>query len=157
MVKSTLQESGLAPDNLELELTESVALHNLDQTVELLKALRQLGVSIAVDDFGKGYSSLDYIKNLPSNTLKIGRSFIKNLSDDGPESQSESAIVIAMITMAHQLHLGVIAEGVETENQLRLLAEMECDQIQGFHMGKPLPAREIEPLLTKDRILPDEF
>lgn len=146
-VRSALQESGLEPGNLELELTESVALHNLDQTVEILRTLRQMGVNIAIDDFGKGYSSLDYIKNLPSNTLKIDGSFIKNLSTAGSDSSSESAIVLAMITMGHQLRLQVIAEGVETEDQLKVLAAMDCDQIQGFHTGRPLPAEEIRSLL----------
>jgi EAL domain-containing protein (putative c-di-GMP-specific phosphodiesterase class I) len=124
-----------------------VALHNLDQTVEILMTLRQMGVNIAIDDFGKGYSSLDYIKNLPSNTLKIDGSFIKNLSTSGPDSASESAIVRAMITMGHQLRLQVIAEGVETEDQLKILAAMDCDQIQGFHTGKPLTAEGIRSLL----------
>jgi diguanylate cyclase (GGDEF)-like protein/PAS domain S-box-containing protein len=150
-VKRALNESGLAPENLELELTESVALNSLDQTKEVLNTLRGMGVSIAVDDFGKGYSSLDYIKNLPSNTLKIDQSFIRNLSLAGPEGEPESAIVLAMITMAHQLRLRVIAEGVETENQLKLLAKMQCDQIQGFHTGRPLPAQDTAMLLEKSQ------
>jgi diguanylate cyclase (GGDEF)-like protein/PAS domain S-box-containing protein len=148
MVKSALAESHLSPANLELELTESVALQNFDQSIQTLKTLREMGVSIAVDDFGKGYSSLDYIKNLPSNTLKIDRSFIQNLIHSGPESSSESAIVLAMITMAHQLHLKVVAEGVETECQLNILAEMNCDQIQGFYTGKPVPPQDISTLIS---------
>lgn len=145
LVKSVLDESGLAPHCLELELTETTALQNIDYTIKVLQTLRQMGVNIAVDDFGKGYSSLDYIKNLPSNTLKIDRLFISDLSGSG--SESESAIVLAMVTMAHQLHLKVTAEGVETEEQLRLLTQMNCDQIQGYYMSKPAPAREIELLL----------
>lgn len=154
-VKSALRESGLSPENLELELTESVALLNFDQTIQTLQSLRQMGVSIAVDDFGKGYSSLDYIKNLPSNTLKIDRSFIENLTHPGQESSPESAIVLAMITMAHQLRLKVIAEGVETEMQLKLLAAMNCDQIQGFYTGKPVPAQDIATLLGTNQASPD--
>ena len=145
LVKSVLEESGLAPHCLELELTETTALQNIEYTIKVLQTLRQMGVNIAVDDFGKGYSSLDYIKNLPSNTLKIDRLFISDLSGSG--SESESAIVLAMVTMAHQLHLKVTAEGVETEEQLRLLTQMNCDQIQGYYMSKPAPAREIELLL----------
>lgn len=145
LVKSVLDESGLAPHCLELELTETTALQNIEYTIKVLQTLRQMGVNIAVDDFGKGYSSLDYIKNLPSNTLKIDRLFISDLSGSG--SESESAIVLAMVTMAHQLHLKVTAEGVETEEQLRLLTQMNCDQIQGYYMSKPAPAREIELLL----------
>ena len=145
LVKSVLDESGLAPHCLELELTETTALQNIEYTIKVLQTLRQMGVNIAVDDFDKGYSSLDYIKNLPSNTLKIDRLFISDLSGSG--SESESAIVLAMVTMAHQLHLKVTAEGVETEEQLRLLTQMNCDQIQGYYMSKPAPAREIELLL----------
>ena len=145
LVKSVLEESGLAPHCLELELTETTALQNIEYTIKVLQTLRQMGVNIAVDDFGKGYSSLDYIKNLPSNTLKIDRLFISDLSGFG--SESESAIVLAMVTMAHQLHLKVTAEGVETEEQLRLLTQMNCDPIQGYYMSKPAPAREIELLL----------
>jgi EAL domain-containing protein (putative c-di-GMP-specific phosphodiesterase class I) len=147
-VRSALAESGLAPENLELELTESVAIHNLDQSIQILHTLRQMGISIAVDDFGKGYSSLDYIQNLPSNTLKIDRSFIKNLANSGSESKAESAIVLAMITMAHQLCLKVIAEGVETETQLKRLAELNCDLVQGFYTGKPLSSTDIASLIS---------
>jgi EAL domain-containing protein (putative c-di-GMP-specific phosphodiesterase class I) len=146
-ITSALKESHLAPKNLELELTESAALHNLEQTVQILETLRQMGVKIAVDDFGKGYSSLDYIQNLPSDTLKIDRSFIKNIASPDRDSSSESAIVLAMITMAHQLRLKVIAEGVETEAQLRHLAQLNCDQVQGFYTGKPLSAQEISALI----------
>ena len=147
-VRSALAESGLAPENLELELTESVAIHNLDQSIQILHTLRQMGISIAVDDFGKGYSSLDYIQNLPSNTLKIDRSFIKNLANSGSASKAESAIVLAMITMAHQLCLKVIAEGVETETQLKRLAELNCDLVQGFYTGKPLSSTDIASLIS---------
>jgi len=153
LVKATLEESGLPAHCLEVELTESTALQNIEHTIEILQALQQMGVSIAVDDFGKGYSSLDYIKNLPSNTLKIDRSFITDLSKSG--SESEVAIVSAMVTMAHQLHLKVTAEGVETEEQLRLLTQMNCDQIQGYYMSKPVPVQEIELLLERGRKLPD--
>ena len=148
-VKATLEESGLPAECLELELTESTALQNIEYTIEILQALQQMGVSIAVDDFGKGYSSMDYIKNLPSNILKIDRSFITDISKSG--SESEVAIVLAMVTMAHQLHLKVTAEGVETEEQLLLLTKMNCDQIQGYYMSKPITVQEFELLLKMDK------
>lgn len=146
IVRNVLDESGLEPRCLELELTETAALENFEHTIAILQTLRQMGVSIAVDDFGKGYSSLDYIKKLPSNTLKIDRSFIKDLSGGG----SESAIVMAMVTMAHQLNLTVTAEGVETVEQLRLLTGMNCDQVQGYFLGRPLPSCEVAGLLNSD-------
>ena len=144
-VQSALKESGLAPQYLELELTETAALQNIEHTIDILQTLRQMGVNIAIDDFGKGYSSLDYIKNLPSNILKIDRSFIKDISE------SDLAIVLAMVTLGHQLHLKVTAEGVETENQLRLLAKMNCDQIQGYYTGRPAPAQDIAAMLDANQ------
>lgn len=152
LVRAALHNSGLDPRLLELELTETAALQNIDHTIETLQALRNMGISIAVDDFGKGYSSMDYIKTLPSNNVKIDRSFIMELS--GANSQSGLAIVSAMITMAHQLHLTVTAEGVETAEQLRLLTQLQCDQIQGYYMGKPAHPREIEVLLSPDSKTP---
>jgi diguanylate cyclase (GGDEF)-like protein/PAS domain S-box-containing protein len=148
MVQTALHDSGLDPCLLELELTETAALQNIEHTMDILQTLRQMGINIAVDDFGKGYSSLDYIKTLPSNNLKIDRSFIMDLSGANPESGL--AIVSAMVTMAHQLRLTVTAEGVETEEQLRLLAQMNCDQIQGYYMGKPAHPQEIALLLGSD-------
>lgn len=146
-VRSALNNSGLAPQLLELELTETTALQNIEDTIVVMKSLRDLGVSIAIDDFGKGYSSLDYIKNLPSNTLKIDRSFINDISD------SNSAVVLAMITLGHQMHLKVIAEGVETENQIRLLSKMNCDLVQGFYLGKPAPTEDVLALIAADQEL----
>lgn len=148
LVQAALHDSGLDPCLLELELTETAALQNIEHTIEILQALRRMGINIAVDDFGKGYSSLDYIKTLPSNNVKIDRSFIMDLS--GANLEPGLAIVSAMITMAHQLHLTVTAEGVETEEQLRLLTQLHCDQIQGYYMGKPAQPREIEAMLKSD-------
>jgi diguanylate cyclase (GGDEF)-like protein/PAS domain S-box-containing protein len=137
MVRSAIQESGMDPTLLELELTETVAMRDLDKTLNILKEFQELGVSISIDDFGSGYSSLDHIRYLPTNTLKIDRSFIKEIR---PE---DSAIVSAIITMAHQLHLEVIAEGVETESQLKILTRIQCDQVQGFYLGKGLPPETV--------------
>jgi diguanylate cyclase (GGDEF)-like protein/PAS domain S-box-containing protein len=148
LVQTALHESGLDPCLLELELTETAALQNIEHTIETLRALRKMGINIAVDDFGKGYSSLDYIKTLPSNNVKIDRSFIMDISGANPEPGL--AIVSAMITMAHQLRLTVTAEGVETKEQLKLLTQLQCDQIQGYFTGKPTHPREIETLLKSD-------
>ena len=142
LVRSALDESKLDPHMLELELTESVAMQNIEKTLVILKEFQQIGVSISIDDFGSGYSSLDHIRYLPSNTLKIDRSFIKDITQD------DSAIVAAVITMAHQLRLNVIAEGVETENQLAILTRIDCDQVQGFYLGKGVP-----PQVVLDSIL----
>jgi diguanylate cyclase (GGDEF)-like protein/PAS domain S-box-containing protein len=144
IVRSALEESGFDPSYLDLELTESVAMQNLEKTLEILKVFQEMGVSISIDDFGSGYSSLDHIRYLPTNTLKIDRSFIKEIK------QEDSAIVAAIITMAHQLQLKVIAEGVETENQLSILTRIQCDQVQGFFLGKGVPAETIqESILLK--------
>jgi diguanylate cyclase (GGDEF)-like protein/PAS domain S-box-containing protein len=142
-VRSALINSGLDSSLLELELTESVAMRDLDKTLKILEELQRMGVSISIDDFGSGYSSLDHIRFLPTNTLKIDRSFIKEIR------QEDSAIVDAIITMAHQLQLKVIAEGVETENQLNILKRIHCDQVQGFYLGKGIP-----PEVITETILP---
>lgn len=142
-VQAVLEETGLAPACLELELTETAALQDLERTSALLQTLREMGVQIAVDDFGKGYSSMDYIKHLPGTALKIDRSFVEDLTESG----SESAIVLAMVTMAHQLNLSVTAEGIETVEQLRVLSGMNCDQLQGFYLGGPASVEEIGRLL----------
>ena len=138
-VQDALRDSGLAPELLELEVTESVAMENVEITLECLEQLRQIGVTVAIDDFGRGYSSMDHLKCFHANTMKIDRSFISELNEN------DLAIVNAMITMAHQLRLKTIAEGVETENQLSILAKMECDEVQGFYLGKPVsPDKALE-------------
>jgi diguanylate cyclase (GGDEF)-like protein/PAS domain S-box-containing protein len=142
-VKDALRESGLAPELLELEITESVAMENVEITLECLKQLGQIGVTVAIDDFGSGYSSMDHLKRFHANTLKIDRSFINDLKEN------DLAIVNAMITMAHQLRLKTIAEGVETKNQLSILANMECDEVQGFYLGKPISPDKVLELFRK--------
>jgi diguanylate cyclase (GGDEF)-like protein/PAS domain S-box-containing protein len=136
-IRSVLSDSGFNPNLLELELTESVAMTNYGETNQFLSELRASGISISIDDFGSGYSSLDHIRFLPASTLKIDRAFIKDLAQDN------SAIVTAIITMAHQLQLQVIAEGVESKDQLSMLQEMQCDQVQGFFLSKPAPPETI--------------
>ncbi|TDK23293.1 EAL domain-containing protein [Luteimonas aestuarii] len=136
VVARVLQDIGLPPSALELELTESVLMANAEHTAVKLQAFRTLGVSLAIDDFGTGYSSLAYLKRLPITTIKIDKAFIGDLTHD-PE---DAAITSTVITMAHSLGLNVVAEGVETEAQMRFLASHRCDEIQGFWLSQPLDA-----------------
>ncbi|RPE74858.1 EAL domain-containing protein [Vulcaniibacterium tengchongense] len=135
-VARALVESGVPPEMLQLELTESVIMANAGQTSATLDALRALGVGLAVDDFGTGYSSLAYLKRLPITTLKIDKEFIGDLTRDA----DDEAITTTVITMAHSLGLNVIAEGVETEAQVRFLRGHGCDEIQGYWLARPLEA-----------------
>jgi diguanylate cyclase (GGDEF)-like protein len=135
VVQSALRESGLSPDALELEITESVIM-NVDDAIGVLQRLHDMGVRLAVDDFGTGYSSLAYLKLLPINALKIDRSFVVGIGDNlGDES-----IIQAVIGLARSLGLSTVAEGVETALQLAFLRQAGCDQIQGYHFGRPQPA-----------------
>jgi EAL domain-containing protein (putative c-di-GMP-specific phosphodiesterase class I) len=135
---AVLRETGLPPALLELEVTESTAMAYAEATATTLQRLRALGMAVAIDDFGTGYSSLNYLKSFPLDRLKIDRSFIKDIgAEDG-----NAAIVTAIIAMAHQLQIEVVAEGVETEAQLAFLRAHDCDQIQGHLLGKPLPAAQ---------------
>jgi diguanylate cyclase (GGDEF)-like protein/PAS domain S-box-containing protein len=136
VVRRVLDDTGVPPSSLELELTESVVMANAGQTVLKLQAFRDLGVSLAIDDFGTGYSSLAYLKRLPITTIKIDKTFIADLTTD-PE---DAAITTTVIAMAHALGLVVVAEGVETRAQAEFLARHECDEIQGFWLSPPLEA-----------------
>ena len=138
VVERVLSETGLAPHLLELELTESVIMGNAAQTADKLRAFRHTGVSVAIDDFGTGYSSLAYLRRLPINTLKVDKEFIGDLSHD-PDDASITATVIAM---AHSLGLNVVAEGVETADQLNFLQAHACDEIQGYWLSPPLEAAD---------------
>ncbi len=139
MVQQILTETGLPPELLELELTESMLIENDRQAEETLRDLKKLGIMIAIDDFGTGYSSLSYLHRFPIDTLKIDRSFVWNMN----RSPSDLAIVVAIIAMAHSLNLKVVAEGVETEEQLAVLKNASCEIIQGYLLGKPVSADEI--------------
>jgi predicted signal transduction protein with EAL and GGDEF domain len=143
-VAGELKRSGLDPRWLELEITESVVMNKIDQTALQLSRLRQLGVSISIDDFGTGYSSLNYLRRLPIDTIKIDRSFISDLNTDGAEISSEGAIILAITTMAHNLNLKVLAEGVETAAQLEFLSGIACDQVQGYYFLRPTTSVELE-------------
>lgn len=141
-VKNIIDSTGVDPKMLELEITESVFMESLDSSIGILNQLKDLGVRIALDDFGKGYSSLNYLRKMPINTLKIDKSFIDNIAS----SRKEESIINNIIEMAHSLELYVVAEGVEEKEQLLVLKDRQCDYIQGYYFSKPLPASEIDKL-----------
>ncbi len=148
-VAATLDETGFDPRLLDLELTESSDVFSCDRTLETLSSLRRLGVGITIDDFGTGYSSLSYLKRFPIDTLKIDLLFVRDLTS----SPGASAISRGIITMAHNLDMNVIAEGVETEEQLAILRQQGCDQIQGYLFSPPVPADALDKMLAEDRRL----
>ncbi len=135
-VAEALEATGMAPEFLELELTESILMENVEATIKTLGQISDMGVMLSIDDFGTGYSSLSYLKRFPIDTLKIDQTFVRDsASDDG-----DAAIVKAVIALAHSLQLNVIAEGVETEKQLAFLRSQGCDEVQGYFFSRPLPA-----------------
>ena len=142
LLKVVLDETSMDADNLDLEITETLAMKDLDYTLDILNELSALGIKISMDDFGTGYSSLGYLNRFPIDTVKIDKSFIKDLTS--PET---GAIPGAIIAMAHSLKLKVIAEGVETEQQMLMLREQHCDAMQGYLFSKPMPAEEFTALL----------
>jgi diguanylate cyclase (GGDEF)-like protein/PAS domain S-box-containing protein len=146
-VTRVLEETGLQPRYLDLEITESNAMQNADSTVEALRELKALGVRISIDDFGIGYSSLSYLKRLPIDTLKVDQSFVRDITTD----PDDATIVTALIAMAHTLKLTVVAEGVESEEQLAFLAARRCDRMQGYLFSHPLPSHECGELLARHR------
>jgi diguanylate cyclase (GGDEF)-like protein len=146
-VRTALAVSGLAPEMLELEITESSAVENLEHALSQMRGFRDLGVRLAIDDFGVGYASLSYMKHFPVSTLKIDRSFISSIESE----PKDAAIVAAIIILAHELGLKVVAEGVENEAQFRLLEARECDQIQGYFFSRPVPFEELVHLLHGER------
>lgn len=139
-----LKNTGLEPQALELEITETVLMQNDRATRDNLEGLQALGLRLSIDDFGTGYSSLSYLKRFPIDTLKIDRSFIRDLSTD----PDDAAIVSAIIVMAHSLKMEVVAEGVETQEQLDFLRSRDCDTLQGYLFSKPLCGAEIAALLA---------
>jgi diguanylate cyclase (GGDEF)-like protein len=146
-VSRILEETRLNPAQLEMELTESMVMGNVDAAIAVLQGLKQLGVALSVDDFGTGYSSLSYLKDLPIDTLKIDRSFVRDIGS-GAEAD-DGVLAQAIISLAHALHLKVIAEGVETDAQLRFLRRHGCDEVQGFFYGEPVPPDGHRALLEK--------
>lgn len=139
-----LEETGVNPHFLELELTEGALMQEVESSVEILNRFREIGIHISIDDFGTGYSSLSYLKRFPIDKLKIDRSFIFNLT----ENRDDNAIVTAIIAMAHSLDLKIIAEGVETEDQLAFLIKQGCQEMQGYLYSRPLPPEEIVGLMS---------
>lgn len=146
-VREILNESGLDPHCLELELTESVLMKDEERVIDTLNQLRAMGILISIDDFGTGYSSLSYLKRFPISTLKIDRSFVM----DTPGDSDDSAIVKAIIDMAHTLKMEVVAEGVENEQQVEFLRGLDCDYIQGYLYGRPMPGEQCGKFLTLER------
>ncbi|MBS1793878.1 MAG: bifunctional diguanylate cyclase/phosphodiesterase [Acidobacteria bacterium] len=144
-VKKALKKSGLPPSALKLEITESAAMENAVQTIQILTSLKELGVQLSIDDFGTGYSSLSYLHRLPFDTLKIDRSFVNSVGENGEDSE----ILQTIISLAKNLRMGVIAEGIETESQLGILKNLGCDYGQGYLMSRPLPKDPMEELLHK--------
>jgi diguanylate cyclase (GGDEF)-like protein len=142
-VVSALRESGLDAKYLELELTESLIMQDVEQAVATMKELQRLGVQLSIDDFGTGYSSLAALKTFPVARLKIDKSFI----DDLPSNENDRAVASAVILLGQKLNLRVIAEGVETDEQVAFLRENNCDEMQGYHFSKPIPPKEIAKLL----------
>ncbi|OYY48074.1 MAG: GGDEF domain-containing protein, partial [Methylophilaceae bacterium 17-43-7] len=128
---------------------ETVAIHGDSEGIRDLISLKDMGVRLSIDDFGTGFSSLSYLKRLPIDTIKIDKSFVRDIKTDA----NDAAIITAIIKMSHSLNFKVIAEGVETADQLNYLTQYECDEIQGFYFSKPLSAVEFEKLLRSERML----
>ena len=145
-VQSLLMETGLPPRLLELEITEGVLMENVNANIALLHKIQAAGIHLSIDDFGTGYSSMAYLKRFPIDQLKIDRSFVNDVPGDG------AAIAKAIIAMAHSLNLSVVAEGVETEEQVAFLSDAGCDVMQGYYFARPMPAEQLEGLLRERRL-----
>jgi len=146
-VRTILKETGLEPRYLELELTETFLMQDAKSTAVVLETLKDMGVRLALDDFGTGYSSLSYMRRFPIDTLKIDQSFVRNLATDA----DDASIVSAVINMGSSLHMRVVAEGIETREQLAMLREQHCPEGQGYYFSHAVTAERIAPLLTRDR------
>lgn len=144
-VSEIIQDTGINPNIIELEITETVLMQSLESSINILNQLMDMGIRIALDDFGTGYSSLNYLKRIPISTLKIDKSFIDNIAS----SKKEELLINDIIQMAHTMELKIVAEGVETKEQLTVLKDKKCDYIQGYYFSKPLPSGEIENLFNK--------
>ncbi|MBL4681860.1 MAG: EAL domain-containing protein [Pseudomonadales bacterium] len=149
LVRGIIEETGISPESLAFEITEGIAMKNVDQNIRMLDELRALGLSISIDDFGTGYSSLAYLKRFPLNTLKIDRSFIKDIT----ENEDDREITKAIIAMGQNLRLHVLAEGVETTEQVEFLRASGCDFIQGYYYARPLPPGQIIPYLDQQDLV----
>lgn len=153
LVESVLAETGLEPERLELEITESVLIDDLERAIATLGRLKSLGVRIAMDDFGTGYSSLSYLQSFPFDKIKIDQSFVRNIGQS-----SSAAIIRAVIGLGRGLNLPIIAEGVESTDQLAFLTRESCDQVQGYLVGRPRPISDYAEYLGHAVRLPaDEY
>ena len=140
-----VNSKNVLPSDIEIEITESVFIENFDKTIDVLSRLRKRGFKISLDDFGTGYSSLSYLKDIPIDTLKIDKAFVDTMLTD----PSTGIITDAVIKMVKKLGLETVAEGVETKEQYEYLKKMNCDNIQGFYLGKPMSADKIKTLISK--------
>ncbi|HWO97710.1 MAG TPA: EAL domain-containing protein [Bacillus sp. (in: firmicutes)] len=145
VVDRVLKKTGLEPSLLEIEITENSFIDNTEECIACLKKLREMNVSVAIDDFGKGYSSLNYLRKFPINSLKIDRAFIQEVA----ENMEDIAIVKAITYLAHELNLKVVAEGIETQEVISLLKTLGCDEIQGYYISKPLPKSGLEDMISR--------
>ncbi|WP_052318103.1 putative bifunctional diguanylate cyclase/phosphodiesterase [Spirochaeta africana] len=143
-----LQETGLSPDRVTIEITENSLMQDIDESVRTLRRFKDAGLQISIDDFGTGYSSLSYLKTLPVDQLKIDRSFIRDLM----VRDNQAAIVTAIISMAHSMHMRVVAEGVETKQQFDFLKQSSCDYVQGYYFSKPLSVIHAQPHFEKETV-----
>ena len=144
-VADALRQSGVNPAMIELEVTETAVMRNLDEAIVILESFRALGVRVAIDDFGTGYSSLAYLKQLPVDILKVDRAFVRDL----PHNRDDLAITRAIIAMAHGLSMTVVAEGVEQKHQFDSLRDSGCDEYQGFYCSPAMESDVLETLLRK--------
>jgi diguanylate cyclase len=149
MVRDTLAEHGLESRYLTLEITESTAMHDADVSLAILQQLHQMGVRISIDDFGTGYSSLSYLKRLPASELKIDHEFVRDLTQDA----EDAAIIAAIVALGRALNLKIVAEGVETVEQQEFLTRLGCTSLQGFLLGRPMPAEQmIEAVSLRSKV-----
>nr|MDQ2731502.1 EAL domain-containing protein [Armatimonadota bacterium] len=147
MVSRIIQETGVDPRSIQFEMTENMVMQYVDDTITKLHALREMGIDVSIDDFGTGYSSLGYLRQFDISALKIDKCFVQDIQIDPEDHPNDTAIVRAIIALAHSLNVTVLAEGVETEVQARFLKALECDEAQGYYVGLPLPSDEMERLL----------
>jgi EAL domain-containing protein (putative c-di-GMP-specific phosphodiesterase class I) len=150
-VRAALEDSGLEPSGLELEITESTVMRDTEQAAEVLRSLKALGIALSIDDFGTGYSSLSYLKLFPLDVLKIDRSFVKDVVED----PNGAAITRAIIALAHGLNLEAVAEGVETPAQVNFLRANGCDEIQGYYFSPPVWPEQLEQMMMKEYFIED--
>jgi EAL domain-containing protein (putative c-di-GMP-specific phosphodiesterase class I) len=149
-VAAAIGDGGAGTGGLDIEITESVLMDDIERHIRALRQIRNMGIGVALDDFGTGYSSLSYIARLPANTLKIDQSFVADMTT----SSEKLAIISAVISLGHALDMKIVAEGVETEEQSKLLRLIKCDEMQGYLFSKPVPLERIETLLADGGRLP---